>query len=92
MSHSSIAHLAGPDLTVDGRWMRQRCAWCGEVLLDYDLARVAVPVGQPGPSPFEIGKFIEVTSGNPKMSTALDWDSDKLPETACMRFPPEETR
>ncbi|MEZ0077383.1 hypothetical protein [Planotetraspora sp. GP83] len=38
----SVVHIAGPDIQV-GAQLRQRCAWCGAVLLDYDLSCVAVP-------------------------------------------------
>lgn len=44
-----VTHIAGSCITMFGRYMRQRCEWCGVVLLEYDLARIAVPVGQPGP-------------------------------------------
>lgn len=41
-------HIAGPTVTVEERWIRQRCAWCGYILANYDLDRVAVPIGQTG--------------------------------------------
>jgi hypothetical protein len=92
-AYSGVAHLAGPDITVDGRWLRQRCVWCGAILVDYDMARIAVQV-EPGeePSPpatWEAGKFVEV---DPPMSSVLDWEGDQLPPHSCMRIPPEETR
>lgn len=40
----AVTHIAGLDVQV-GRYLRQRCAWCGAMLSDYDLARVAVPEG-----------------------------------------------
>ncbi len=89
---SGVAHLAGPDLTVDGRYMRQRCSWCGAILIDYDLTMVSVPTGQDGPSFYGFGKWVEVTDGNPRIFTTLDWEGEKLPPTSCMRWPVEETR
>ena len=92
-SYSGVAHLAGADLTVDGRWMRQRCAWCGELLIDLDLSRVAVQV-EPGeepqpPATWPAGKFIVV---DPPVRYVLEWDGERLPPHACMRMPVEETK
>ena len=44
-----VTHIAGVQMVMFGRYLRQRCEWCGIVLLEYDLERVAVPVGQEGP-------------------------------------------
>lgn len=38
----AAAHIAGLRVHVDGR-LRQRCAWCGAILIDYDLAAMQVP-------------------------------------------------
>jgi hypothetical protein len=43
-----MIHFAGIDVQI-GQLIRQRCSWCGAVLADYNLALVAVPIGQPGP-------------------------------------------
>jgi hypothetical protein len=45
---TALVHIAGLKVKVGTR-LRQRCAWCGAVLADYDLTRVAVwPPPQPG--------------------------------------------
>jgi hypothetical protein len=66
---AEITHIAGPDLTVSGRYLRQRCSWCGALLLDYDLANLARPL-EPGEDPenpepwrpgtFEVGSLVRV--------------------------------
>lgn len=74
-----ITHIAGLNITIDDRYLRQRCAWCGVVLLDYDLTRIAVPVGQEGPpATWPIGALIAVKGG-------VSWiaEGDKLPDDAC---------
>lgn len=43
-----VIHIAGIDVRV-GNQHRQRCAWCGAVIDDHDLSRLAVPAGQ-GPT------------------------------------------
>ena len=40
-------HLAGPAITFL-TYVRQRCMWCGYVLIDEDLARVSVDIGDDG--------------------------------------------
>lgn len=44
---SGVVHIVGLDITV-GTQLRQRCGWCGAVILDQDLALVAVQL-QPCP-------------------------------------------
>ena len=78
---SAVTHIAGMSITV-GPLMRQRCAWCGHLLIDYDLERVAVPVGQDStPATWPPGELVRV-DGN--LSTLVDHsDGDLLPVDAC---------
>lgn len=90
----SETHLAGPVTTWQGRWMRQRCAWCGVVLLDYDLERTASLDGEP-PASWPDGALV-VTSGamsqvvEPRRSVE---DPEVLipPDDCCMRLDPAIT-
>ena len=41
---AGVIHIAGLDIQV-GAQLRQRCGWCGAVIVDYDLARTASPCG-----------------------------------------------
>ena len=36
---ASVTHIAGPVLSRGGRYIRQRCSWCGAVLIDVDITR-----------------------------------------------------
>ncbi len=36
-----LTHIAGPAITISG-YRRQRCSWCGTVIDEVDLTRVAV--------------------------------------------------
>lgn len=85
---TSITHIAGMDITIGGRRLRQRCAWCGAVLLDYDLTRVAVAV-EPGQedepakmATYESGRLVRVTGDSPRVFELLD-ETGKLPDDAC---------
>lgn len=71
-----MVHIAGLDLTIEGRYLRQICAWCGEVLLDYDLTRCASMDGSP-PAMFKVGVLVEV-DGN--MRSVIE---GPLPDNAC---------
>lgn len=86
---SSIVHIAGPDIHVD-QLLRQRCAWCGAVLMDYDLARVAVPEGQDrGIGTWPVGALVEVDG--PASCVVPHADGDELPANACARIDHEVT-
>lgn len=92
MATAPVTHIAGPDIVIGGRRLRQRCSWCGAVLLDYDLANVAVQV-EPGeeqqsPSTWPVGRLVQVDGG---CSTLLD-ETDELPEDACGKVDDEVTR
>lgn len=86
----SILHIAGVHVTVGNR-LRQRCAWCGAVLIDYDLALVAVPVGQEGaPAVWPVGDLVLVDG---HVSALVEHvDGEPVPEGACARLDPEVTR
>lgn len=85
----SVIHIAGLDVEV-GPYLRQRCAWCGSVLVDYDLRRVAVPVGMdPKPSTWQIGSLVEVDG---HISSVVEHkDGDQLPTGCCGALDPEVT-
>lgn len=79
-------HIAGPDVQI-GSVRRQRCAWCGVLLDEWDLARVAVPVGQdPTPAVWTPGGLVLV-DGNMKATVTHEGGS-QLPDNACDRLPP----
>lgn len=80
-----IIHIAGPAITIDNQ-QRQRCAWCGAVLLEYDLYNIAVPVGQdPRPATWPVGELV-ASSGNAAWIVERK-AGDRLPEGACGRLP-----
>jgi hypothetical protein len=39
-------HLAGPAIRA-AQVIRQRCAWCGALIDEFDLDRIAIPEGDP---------------------------------------------
>jgi hypothetical protein len=92
VSAGAVTHIAG--LVIDvGPLMRQRCAWCGAVLVDYDRERVMVQADRPAdrelPS-WPVGELVEVDG---PVSTVVEHEAgvDKLPANACARLDPEVT-
>jgi len=84
-----IVHIAGVDVQV-GALLRQRCSWCGAVLIDYDLDRIAVPVGQdPRPGTWPVG---ELVARDGVASYVVEHvDGSDLPPEACARLDPAVT-
>lgn len=91
---TGMVHIAGHTVTI-GSQIRQRCAWCGAVLIDEDLSRVAVPIedaGRPFPT-WPTGELVEVERVGIMRATRLvdHTDGDQLPDNACGRLPHEVT-
>lgn len=90
MTVTGVVHIVGTVVDVGSR-TRQCCAWCGTLLLDYDLTRIAVPVGQDvtAPSHFPPGALLEV-DGNCKAVLSTE-DGALLPDNACALTNPTAT-
>lgn len=84
-----VVHIAGQSVQI-GPFLRQRCAWCGALLIDLDLSRVMVAPnedGTPGAAPGEwpAGQLVEVSGSNPRVSRVLEHDDGaQLPPHACI--------
>jgi hypothetical protein len=80
---TETVHIAGMAIDIGGRYLRQRCSWCGAVLIDYDLSMTAsVVVGgeEPArPATWEVGSLVLVDGA---MSTTVD--GEKLPPASCV--------
>lgn len=84
-----IVHIAGPAITVDNR-QRQRCSWCGALLLEYALFGMAVPVGQDVTPPRWPAGELVARDGNASWIVEHK-DGDPLPDDACARLDPAVT-
>ena len=82
-----MIHLVGIAITVEGRYVRQHCSWCGTRLVDVDLAKIGVPEGQGTPSEkgWECGRWLRVEGTWPTAYSYVDEPmEDKMPPGACM--------
>lgn len=93
-----IVHIAGLDAECSGH-LRQRCAWCGTVLVDLDLARIAYTADTPEeerrPPTWGVGALVAVDGPvtwivDPEPSE-VDPTATKLPAECCGLLPPELT-
>lgn len=90
----STVHIAGLDIQI-GPLLRQRCAWCDTVLVDYDLTCTASPCGDPcknfgcrpenhRPATWPVSQLVEVDGAWPRVTALVPHiDGDPLPDNAC---------
>ena len=76
-----VTHIAGLEIEVYGRYLRQRCAWCGEILVDYDYQLTMCPGEWEKPKAFPCNSLVHVDGVNPRVYSVLE--GERLPEDAC---------
>ena len=83
----SQSHLAGTALTVDGRFHRQLCQWCGLRLHDMDLRNVAIEGSDTDwkPPAWEVSAWIRIEGQNPTAFSVVEVEEGKMPADSCMR-------
>jgi hypothetical protein len=79
-----MTHVAGLQAQIGTR-VRQRCAWCGVLLIDHDLQRIAAAGGQAERPPmWEVGGLVRA-DGN--LYVALDHEEGSdVPADSCARL------
>lgn len=93
---SEITHLAAQPVRARNRY-RQRCAWCGALLFDYDLATIATPDPvEPDwlPAVAEMGGLwtIDGNQGYRREPTRMKDGSWMIAPDFCMHIDMEVTR
>lgn len=89
-------HIAGAPIRF-GAYLRQRCSWCGVLIIDQDLSLVARPV-EDADTPFPVWPVGEEVA----MDGAVTWVLDRTPSLehedgwtvspdCCLRLPVEVT-
>lgn len=96
-----VVHLAGLPIehtNSDGTVLRQRCAWCGAMLIDTSLTDVEwVAIDDDGEVDDEFPRFtsgtlVEVDNPDGDAGTYTALESPDVPESACLKMPREVTR
>lgn len=91
-----IVHIAGVPIRA-GNVIRQRCAWCGALIDEIDLERVAWQDDGENENPFIDAKgdpktrwqgLVAVEGGDALIGrwAVPDPDDEKIPEDSCMAF------
>lgn len=81
-----VVHIIGVDVLVGAR-RRQRCSWCGHLLVDDDLARMAWALNEdgtdPGPPPgWPVGDLVAVAGDAGSFRAMRVVPEDEWPESA----------
>lgn len=85
---ATAVHIPAPPVTVSGR-RRQLCAWCGHVLDDLVLSRVAVEAGDPVVPVWPAGQLVRFDGAVTAVVPYVD--RDPLPDDCCALRRPETT-
>lgn len=95
--NQEIVHWAAQWFRI-GSQLRQRCGWCGAVLIDVDLSAIAMPIeqaekvdpddGTGGVGAWETGAFVAHDGG---AWWVVDPSGEETPEACCTRLPHEVT-
>jgi len=101
--HPPTSHIVGPVIQL-GPLRRQRCSWCGHLLADEDLTRMAWPLNPDGtdPGPPQMWPAGEVLAIDGPVRWIIQQESwpesieapgeKRLPDGCCALLDPEVTR
>lgn len=95
-----VVHITSNDVTFEGRRRRQRCVWCGALIVDDDLTRMAWPLNPDGTDPgppgaFPAGRLVETVGelGAFSIRSLLPLEDNDpnamlVPDNGCCRLDP----
>lgn len=86
---TSVVHIAGVHLAVN-TLVRQRCAWCGALLVEFREAVARFDESEPGPAVWPVGHFVAVDGGMKWL--VLYEDGNPFPDGLCASLDPAVTR
>lgn len=98
MSDGAVTHVAGLSVTFaspEGPILRQRCAWCGAMLVDVNLGMVMFPIEQDDKTvpTWEVFSMVRVNGihSSSVEDQLLASGETKVPEDCCMWIDPQVT-
>lgn len=94
-----MIHIAGLEVMI-GRHVRQRCGWCGALLVDIDMSTVQAavdhlrtPPDTPGYPTWPVGALVDTPGVGAGYSHVVEHlDGGPMPQDACSRLDPTVTR
>lgn len=96
---TAVIHIAGPRIQV-GPQLRQRCCWCGGLLIDYNLAltAVSIPEGKTEETMTDQDRTLAtwpagdlIARDGPASWIVGHADGAELPDGCCGKLDPEVT-
>lgn len=91
-SEAEIVHIAGQPVQLQGRYVRQRCSWCGALIEDIDLANAASEVSEgetvSGPPLWPVGELVALAG---VLRYCLG-DVSEMPKNCCANIELDVTR
>ena len=92
----SESHVVG--ISVETRGIRrQRCAWCGALLQEDDLSRMAWALNEDGsdpgpPSEWPVAEILRIDGNVLRVVPKDEWPEEgKVPLDCCLRIDPQVT-
>lgn len=82
----SVTHIAGAQLNMFNRYLRQRCDWCGIIIIEYDLERIAVREEDRSlPAMWRVGSLVRIDGYMSAEVEAVEEEIGqfKLPMDSC---------
>lgn len=81
-----VVHIASQAIQI-GSEIRQRCCWCGDALIEQDLAYVAVQA-EHADKPYPVWPVGGLVAQDSNATYVVPWnEGDELPITACANVP-----
>lgn len=83
-------HIAGFAVRV-GNQLRQRCAWCGDEIIDVDLSCIMAPVKADGspPDPYAVWEMNALVAVDGNHSWVITDHGGELPPECCTKDQPK---
>jgi hypothetical protein len=82
-------HIAAYPIVIGGRFQRQRCGWCGAVLIDNDWSRMATVGEWSEPATWPTQGLVLIDGA---LATVVEHvDGDPLPPNCCALLDPAVT-
>lgn len=87
-----VVHISAQPIKIGNR-VRQRCAWCGAIIDDTDLAGLAVALtpGETEPQPYPMWPVNVLIARNGNATYVVADDGTTTPPNCCVRLDPEVT-
>ena len=85
----SVSHLTAQPVLVAGRFNRQRCAWCGELIVDEDLTTMMSTEPNWMGTEWPVSRIVRIDGSH---TMVVDNHDGQMPEDSCMARTVDESK